>query len=59
MLDVPEAELRRRLYQRWRDQGIAEDLIAVRVEGNDMSNGRLVRSASRRADITIPTAASA
>lgn len=53
-LDVPEAELDRRLVARWRHHG--RDAAAARawIDGNDMPNVRHVLKGSRRADVTIP-----
>ncbi|WOI58144.1 nucleoside/nucleotide kinase family protein [Palleronia sp. LCG004] len=52
-LDVPEAELRRRLIERWRGFAIPEAEIPARVDGNDMRNGLTVLGHSRAADITL------
>jgi pantothenate kinase len=52
-LDVPEAELRRRLVARWRGYGYAEDQITAKVEGNDLPNGRFVRESSKPADFIL------
>lgn len=52
-LDVAPAELRRRLFQRWRDYGIPEAQIPARVEDNDLPNGLTVLNRSRPADITL------
>lgn len=50
-IEVPIAELERRLLARW--TGLGRDAEAARawVEGNDLPNARLVVEASRRADI--------
>lgn len=50
-IEVPIAELERRLLARW--TGLGRDAEAARawVEGNDLPNARLVIEASRRADI--------
>jgi len=53
MLEVPEAELQRRLYQRWRDHGVPEAEIPARVEANDMRNGLTVLQKSLSADLTL------
>ncbi len=53
-LDVDEAELRRRLTERWRGHGIPEDEIPAKVEANDLPNGRAVLAESLPADVTIP-----
>lgn len=52
-LHVDEAELRRRLVQRWQDHNIPEADIITRVEENDLPNGRAVMSGSLTADITL------
>lgn len=52
-LDVPEAELRRRLIARWRGYGLADDEVTAKVEGNDLPNGRFVRENSSPADFTL------
>jgi len=52
-LDVPEDELRRRLVARWRGYGVQEAEIAVKVEANDLPNGRFVRANSRPADVVL------
>ena len=51
LLDVPEEALRRRLRARW--EGLPEDEVARRVEGNDLPNGRLVRDRSRAPDLVL------
>jgi pantothenate kinase len=52
-LATPEAELERRLIQRWRDQGLSPEAARVRAEGNDLPNARLVARHSAPADITL------
>jgi pantothenate kinase len=52
-LAVPEAELERRLIERWRHYGHDPDAARARALGNDIPNARLVASASRPADITL------
>ena len=52
-LDVPEAELRRRLVARWRGYGLPDEEIAAKVEGNDLPNGRVVRENSKPADFIL------
>ncbi|MGR3491697.1 MAG: nucleoside/nucleotide kinase family protein [Shimia sp.] len=52
-LDVPEAELRRRLLARWRDTGEDSETARTRVEGNDLPNAKTVLSDSAFADIII------
>ncbi len=55
-LSVPEAELERRLIQRWRDHGLTPDAASARAELNDLPNARLVARHSAPADITLGTA---
>lgn len=50
-IDVPRAELERRLLQRWREHGRADG--PQWVAGNDMPNVDRVLSRRRRADIVI------
>ena len=52
-LDVAEAELRRRLIARWQGYNLPEDEIAAKVEGNDLPNGRFVRTNSAPAAFTL------
>ena len=52
-LDVPEAELRRRLVARWRGYGFSDDQIEAKVEGNDLPNGRFVRENSAPAKFIV------
>lgn len=49
-LDVPEAELRRRLLERWRGQGLSQDEVVLKVEGNDLPNAHIVLRTQSRAD---------
>ena len=51
VIDVPEAELRRRLLDRW--SHLSGAALDDKMEGNDMPNVRLVRSRSRTADVTF------
>jgi pantothenate kinase len=53
MIEVPEAELRRRLRARWEGYGLSEEEIAWKLDGNDLPNGRVVMSESAAADFTI------
>jgi pantothenate kinase len=55
MLEVSESTLRERLTRRWRELGLPADVIAAKVEGNDMRNARLVRSASVEAQFLVRT----
>jgi pantothenate kinase len=50
-IDVPMAELERRLLARWRDLGRSEEEASTWVDGNDLPNARLVIESSRAADI--------
>ena len=47
-LDVEEAVLRRRLVQRWLDQGLSEEAAKTRAEGNDLVNATLIIDQSDR-----------
>lgn len=53
MIDVPEAELRRRLRARWEGYGLSHDEIVWKLDGNDLPNGRLVRDGSAVADLVM------
>jgi pantothenate kinase len=53
MIDVPEHALRARLRGRWERLGLTPDQIAVKLEDNDLPNGRLVRTASAPADYRL------
>lgn len=46
MIEVPEAELRRRLRGRWEGYGLSEDEIDFKLEQNDLPNGRQVVQSS-------------
>lgn len=50
-IDVPMAELERRLLARWTGLGRGEETARAWVEGNDLPNARLVIAGSRPADI--------
>ncbi len=50
-IDVPEAEIRRRLEQRWTDLTGIE--LIEKLEGNDLPNAELVMSRSRPADVVL------
>lgn len=52
-LEVPEAELERRLIDRWLHYGHDAQAARARALGNDIPNARLVATTSRPADITI------
>lgn len=58
-IDVPMAELERRLLARWADLGRSEEAARAWVESNDLPNARLVMEGSRRADIVWGNGASA
>ncbi|SMD04160.1 hypothetical protein SAMN06297251_12073 [Fulvimarina manganoxydans] len=53
ILDVPEAELRRRLTERWIGYGLAGDVLTEKLEGNDFPNMRLVLEQSVAPDLRI------
>ncbi len=50
---VPVAILRRRLIDRWLEQGLDEPRAIARAEGNDLVNVQLVQAASLEADLTV------
>ena len=50
MIDVPEAELRRRLRERWVHFGLSEESIDFKLDENDLPNGRTVVTRSAAAD---------
>lgn len=54
-LDVPAAELERRLVQRWLDHGLTPEAAQTRVFSNDLPNARRVLEHLRQADVTIRT----
>ena len=51
-LDVPEAELERRLIDRWLHHGLSPEAARHRAEANDLANARIVQTRSRPAEIT-------
>lgn len=53
MIDVGEAELRRRLTARWEGFGLTPDEVAGKVEANDLPNGAVVRKRSVAADYRL------
>lgn len=55
-LDVPFAELERRLIQRWLDHGHTQDAARERALSNDIPNAELVVSTSRNANYVVITA---
>ena len=55
-IDVPEAELDRRLLARWAHYGKTPDQARAWIDGNDMPNIRRVTQGSRPADLTLTSA---
>ncbi len=53
MIDVPEAELDRRLLARWDFYGKTPAEARAWIDGNDMPNIRRVTRGSRPADVTV------
>jgi pantothenate kinase len=53
-IEVPEAELDRRLMARWAHYGKTVAQARAWVDGNDMPNIRSVTSGSRKADLVLP-----
>ncbi len=51
MIEVPEAELRRRLVARWLTHGLDPQAARRRAEENDLANARVVAGGSRPADV--------
>lgn len=52
-IDVPEAELERRLLDRWAHYGKTPEEARAWIDGNDMPNIRRVTQGSRPADLAI------
>lgn len=52
-IDVPEAELRRRLRARWAGYGLTEAEIDFKLEANDLPNGRVAAAESGAADYVL------
>ena len=52
-LKVPEAELEKRLIDRWLSYGLDPDAAETRAKENDLRNARVVLGESARADIEI------
>jgi pantothenate kinase len=52
-LDVPEAELERRLIDRWLHHGLDTQAARHRAEANDLPNARLVVARSVPADLVL------
>ena len=53
MIDVPEAELDRRLLDRWAFYGKTPQAARAWIDGNDLPNIRRVTQGSRRPDVVI------
>ncbi|TFF25303.1 nucleoside/nucleotide kinase family protein [Jiella endophytica] len=53
MIDVPEAELRRRLTERWIGYGLSGEALEAKLEGNDFPNMRTVLTTSVAADYLV------
>lgn len=53
MIDVPEAELKRRLRGRWIDHGLTPPEIDTKLEDNDLPNGRVVTGESMAPDYLL------
>lgn len=53
MVDVPEQVLRDRLTARWVGYGLSPEEIDWKVNGNDLPNGRFVRTESAQADYLL------
>lgn len=54
LIDVPEAELRRRLRRRWEGYRLTEAEIDFKLEQNDLPNGRIVATKSIAPDYVLP-----
>jgi pantothenate kinase len=52
-LDVPIAELERRLIQRWLDHGLEQPAAEARARGNDLVNAKFIIENSLPADVSI------
>jgi len=55
-IDVPEQAPRERLYARSKDLGVPAKEISEKFEANDLPNGVLVLTQSRKADFVPRTA---
>ena len=53
MVDVPEAVLRERLTARWLGYGLSPEEVDWKVNGNDLPNGRFVRTESTPPDYLL------
>lgn len=52
-LDVPRAELERRLVQRWLDHGLPQEAAQARALSNDLPNAERAIAHRRQPDVTI------
>ncbi|WP_136636701.1 phosphoribulokinase [Pseudooceanicola onchidii] len=52
-LDVPRAELERRLIARWLDHGLSEQAARARAQGNDLVNADRVIAGAAPADVVL------
>ncbi len=52
-IEVPEAELRRRLTRRWEGYGLTEEQIAFKLDENDLPNGRVVMQQGAAPDFLL------
>jgi pantothenate kinase len=55
LIDVPEAELRRRLRQRWLGYKLTEAEIDFKLDQNDLPNGRVVAQSGGSVDYILHT----
>ena len=55
LIDVPEAELRRRLRQRWLGYKLTEAEIDFKLDQNDLPNGRVVAQSGGSVDYILQT----
>lgn len=53
LVDVDEAELRRRLVERWQGYGLSPDEIRAKVEDNDLPNGMVIVTSSSKPDLKL------
>lgn len=53
LVDVDEAELRRRLVERWQGYGLPPDEIRAKVEDNDLPNGMVIVTSSSKPDLKL------
>ncbi|MCC1491212.1 nucleoside/nucleotide kinase family protein [Cognatishimia sp. F0-27] len=52
-IDAPRDQLRHRLMQRWRDEGLTEEVAREKVDGNDMPNVDLLLNNRSIADLVL------